>query len=107
MRSQVSASYTAWLAVILLGLCVSLGAWSRASAADTEDASRSSRSSRSSVKSTGAKPSPGDQRAELVHLDEKLDRVLANQDQILKKFDEVLEELRIVKVRASLRGGGS
>lgn len=32
----------------------------------------------------------------------KLDQVLANQDTILQRFDDVMEELRIIKVRATL-----
>ena len=33
--------------------------------------------------------------------DEKIDKVLKNQDEILKKLDEIQSELEIVKVRAS------
>ncbi len=43
-------------------------------------------------------------------LEEILDNqrtILANQQTILQKFDAVMEELRIIKVRASLRGGSS
>lgn len=36
-------------------------------------------------------------------LEDKLDRVLANQEAILKKFEQVMEELRIIKVRATIR----
>lgn len=36
-------------------------------------------------------------------LEEKLDQVLANQQTILQRFDQVMEELRIVKVRATVR----
>ena len=96
-----------WVLLLVVGASIALGLWSHAAASDVEDSSRSSRPPRSSAKATGTKPSPDDQRAELVRLDEKLDRVLTNQERILKKFDEVLEELRIVKVRATLRGGGT
>ena len=34
-------------------------------------------------------------------LEQKLDRILANQERILKRFDEITEELRIIKVRAT------
>ena len=34
---------------------------------------------------------------------EKLDRVLANQEQILSKLDEIKSELSVVKVRATER----
>ncbi|MBI3011836.1 MAG: hypothetical protein HYY58_05055 [Candidatus Omnitrophica bacterium] len=33
----------------------------------------------------------------------KLDQILANQQTILQKFDEVMEELRIIKVRTTIR----
>ena len=33
----------------------------------------------------------------------KLNQILANQEDILKRFDAIDEELRIIKVRASLR----
>lgn len=37
-------------------------------------------------------------------LEGKLEKILANQQAILQKFDAVEEELRIIKVRASSRG---
>ena len=37
-------------------------------------------------------------------LEDKLEKVLANQQAILQKFDAIQEELRIIKVRASSRG---
>lgn len=46
----------------------------------------------------------------LKRLNEILDNqktILANQQTIFQKFDAVMEELRIVKVRATLHGGGS
>jgi len=42
---------------------------------------------------------------EIKRLEEKLDQVLANQTKILEQFDVVKEELRIIKIRATLRGG--
>jgi hypothetical protein len=36
-------------------------------------------------------------------VEEKLDAILANQDLILKRFDAVLEELRVIKIRASMQ----
>ncbi len=36
--------------------------------------------------------------------DPRLDKVLANQEQILKELEEIKRELEIVKVRATLRG---
>ena len=36
-------------------------------------------------------------------LEKKLDEILQNQQALLKKFDAVMEELRIIKVRATAR----
>ena len=33
----------------------------------------------------------------------KLDQILESQQQILKRLDEIMEELRIVKIRATMR----
>ena len=44
-----------------------------------------------------------DTAAKLAALERKLDQVLANQQAILQKFDAVMEELHIIKIRASLR----
>ncbi len=105
MNSRTREFRARAVAMVLLVACLAatLGTW--VSASDSEDVSRNSRSSRSTTKTSASKPNPGDERAELVHLDEKLDRILANEEQILKKFDEIMEELRIIKVRASIRGG--
>ena len=105
LRIRESRARAAVMIILTTSLATTLGVW--ASASDTEDASRSSRATRSTAKTSASKPSPGDERAELVHLDEKLDRILANEEQIMKKFDEMMEELRIIKVRASIRGGSS
>ncbi len=40
-----------------------------------------------------------------MHIEKKLDQILANQATILEKFDLIMEELRIIKVRASIRSG--
>ena len=36
-------------------------------------------------------------------LQAKLDKILETQERILKRLDEVMEELRIVKIRASIK----
>jgi len=84
-----------WPMLVVLGVALGSGLWSSALATETESASRSSRSSRA-----GTKPS-ADQRSDLVRLDEKLDRLLAQQEQILQKFEGIMEELRIIKVRST------
>ncbi len=54
----------------------------------------------------------GETNTEEVAVEKKLreilknqEQILANQTTILQKFDAVMEELRIIKVRATLRGG--
>ena len=36
-------------------------------------------------------------------IEQKLDQIVANQAEILQRFDAVMEELKIIKIRASLR----
>jgi len=55
----------------------------------------SKRSPRSSKSSSGG-PSAS--------VDQKLDEILANQKAILQKFDAIMEELRIIKVRTIYKG---
>ena len=43
----------------------------------------------------------GDAKPETRALEKKIDQVLANQQLILQKLDAMMEELRIVKVRAT------
>ena len=40
-------------------------------------------------------------QAELAKLEKRLDEVLASQEQVLQKFDAAMEELRIIKIRAT------
>ena len=54
-----------------------------------------------------ASKTPSGKEPSLAQVEDKLDQILANQQTILGRFDAVMEELRIVKVRATLRGGGS
>jgi len=53
------------------------------------------RSSRSSKSSSGGSSA---------NVDQKLDEILANQKAILQKFDAIMEELRIIKVRTIYKG---
>lgn len=57
--------------------------------------------SRARKSSTSAEADETDMK----RLEKKLAEVLANQQTILQKFDEIMEELRIIKVRASIRSG--
>ena len=69
-----------------------LGLWVK-SETQAAEPGRSSRSSRP--------PSSGDGTGEDV-VARKLDQVLATQETILQRLDEVMEELRIVKIRATI-----
>ena len=71
-------------------------------------AARSSRGGSSREPSASAASSSS--AASTAKLEKKLDQVLANEQEILKRFDQVMEELRIIKVRSSIaasRGSGS
>jgi len=76
-----------------LALVLVMGAWLAADALAVE---RSSRTSRTSTQATSGSGS------ESAKIAAKLDQILANQETILKRFDDVMEELRIVKVRATI-----
>ena len=78
-----------------LTLAFGIGLWSQ-TGAQAEAPSRSSRPPRP----PSAGKAGGDVDAK--KLDAKLDQILANQEKILQRFDEVMEELRIVKIRATL-----
>lgn len=84
------------LATCLIG-AVSWGVAARSDAAAT---------SKTRVSSSAAAGSEGSQASDrkLAALEEKLEQVLANQQTILQKFDALMEEMRIIKVRVSLRG---
>ena len=57
----------------------------------------STKSSRSSAAASGSSP----------NIEQKLSEISDKQDEILSKFDAVMEELRIIKIRTTLRTGGS
>ena len=68
-----------------------------------ETAPSSARASRSPGKGTRENA----KETESSRMEKKLDEILANQTAILQRFDAVMEELRIIKVRATLRSGSS
>ena len=80
----------------LLGLGIGLGIclWSAAGSLAYGNVLGGAKQTESSV-SSQAKDS----------IEKKLDQILANQETILRRFDQVMEELRIIKVRATLRSG--
>ena len=51
----------------------------------------------------GEKTQPSSEGADLRAVKQKLDELAATQDQILKRLDEIMEELKIIKIRATLR----
>ena len=85
----------------LLGIGLIAAAWLSAEGlvsakddAQEKGAVRSSRATRSSRSAS----EEGD-------VEGMLARVLRNQEAILKRFDEVMKELQVVKIRASMRSG--
>lgn len=89
-----------------LGVCLWSAAGSRAyeeeGAAKPAEAVKASRS----VLGSGAKQTESGVSSQAKNsLEKKLDEILANQKTILQRFDQVMEELRIIKVRATLRSG--
>ena len=85
--------------VVAAGVFLGLAAWSSGLAAG-ESSAKSSRSSRA-PSATKAQ----EDGSEIAGLEKKLDEILANQQTILSKFDAIMEELRIIKIRATIRSG--
>lgn len=54
-----------------------------------------------------AKPATSSSRSKEkdAQIEQKLDQILANQQAILQKFDAMMEELRIIKVRTTINRG--
>ena len=77
----------------VLLLCFSFG-HPRVWALDDRRTSREIAPDQSSRKIISAPPNMG--------TEEKLDRILANQEEIFKRLDMILEELKIVKIRATI-----
>ena len=85
-RLQMSQKLTRRL---LIGCCLGLGAVATAlTAYEGAHAAGADRVAGSAGMSTAA-------------IEKKLDQILANQQTILLRFDAVMEELRIIKVRAT------
>lgn len=79
---------------LLVASILGLGLWVKAETQAAESSGRSSRASRSTTSSVDGTGEDAVAR--------KLDQVLANQETIFRRLDEVMEELRIVKIRATL-----
>ena len=101
-----------WLVGVGLMIAGGVGL-SQAVAADDGEASptqqpavhvtRSNVSSTSSA-ATSSSSSGGPSHAKL---EQKLNEILANQQEILKRFDAVMEELRVIKVRTTIAASRS
>ncbi len=84
-----------WL-VMALGLGVGFGLWSQTITSTAKTTTRTSSSKNAETKGeTSGK--------DLGRIEEKLDQILANQQTILGKFDEVMNELHVVKIRATVK----
>ena len=91
--SRASRMAVGLIAALLVGALAHAGL-----RAAEEEAASGSRPRRTSRSSAGKSASKLDER----RIDQKLDEIIENQQKILKRFDEVMEELRIVKIRATL-----
>ncbi len=80
---------------IVLGLGVWLNTTTQAAEEKQENVFRSTQAPRTAVSSRDT--SRG------TNADPKIDEILRNQRKILSRLDEVMEELKIVKIRASVR----
>ena len=86
-----------WLIVFLMTLGVVLGGIHVVSSdEDEEGAATATPAPRSS------KPAASNSKSSSSSIDRKLDEILAKQETILQKFDAIMEELRIIKIRTTL-----
>ena len=95
MRRQRSRVMAGMTTVLLGGLL-----WSQTAAIAYAATSKARASSSAAADSEGSQATD----RKLAALEEQLEQVLANQQTILQKFDAVMEEMRIIKVRVSLLG---
>ena len=99
-RRQVGS----WSLVIVLIIGVSVSLWSMAAFSADEASDRASRSRTRSSVTSAEQSSQSDQSKEKdrdAQIERKLDEILSNQQTILQRFDAVMEELRIIKVRST------
>ncbi|MBI2495180.1 MAG: hypothetical protein HYW10_01210 [Candidatus Omnitrophica bacterium] len=102
MMDQTARRALLWVrrTTILVGLGLVTGVLSSrlSMGQDTEIRAPASQTTR---KAAGTSSGSKDRDAQLM---KKLDQILANQQTILQKFDAVMEELRIIKVRTTKTG---
>jgi len=98
--------------VIILGISVGMWGASRRALAQEEAEGRRASSRRDAVAGSVDEESViGARRlkkleAEVTALSNKMDELVSTQQAILQRFDAVMEELRVIKVRATLSRGG-
>lgn len=81
-----------------LALLLGIGLWIQMGTAAEGQSQSTRRSSATSAEGAEAKA-----EVDTKKLEAKLDRILDNQERMFQRFDEVMEELKIVKIRATLR----
>ena len=105
MRATTAKAFRTLILVMVVSAGVGLYTVSLAEELTDDRASRSA----SSVSVKAPTNSSASATADQAKLQRKLDEILTTQQEILKKLDEqhaaVMEELRIVKVRATIRSG--
>ena len=102
MSAQTRRARGARLGLIALGVGSGVALWSAATSRAEQETGKSSRDVLGKPRQEETRDSGS---ASTSALEKKLDRILANQETILQRFDQVMEELRIIKVRATIRGG--
>lgn len=94
---------------LALGMCgVSRVALSQGEPTGSRSSSRHALSPNSEEEGMGAIDAPRLRKleSEITTVSKKLDDIASTQQTILQKFDAIMEELRIIKVRATLSRGG-
>ena len=96
MKDDVFQRARGWHVAVLVLFACALGMWvTPESQAEQRSRARSSQRSESGAAETNVKADS--------KLQDKLDQILANQRTILQRLDQMMEELKIVKIRATLR----
>ena len=89
MKASFERSAVSWSVMAVLVIVATLGMFSRAVFSQEEERQE-------------GRPQATNTHNQDAKILKKLDQVVANQEAILHRFDEVMEELRIIKIRASL-----
>ena len=95
----------AWAQLLAIGLVLGVGMGLSFSTRLLAEEGEGRSSPSSTKKSTGSRVEETRTEKKLAEILRNQEQILANQAAILQKFDAVMEELRIIKVRASIRSG--